>query len=148
MDFLASLTRAQKHAHLLIEAKSDVLITNKVEELECLSVAVDLKEDIREVVSNFLECLNSENQILLLRIDDIDLNAKEAGVMAEMIRKYFILPNVLVLMALKMNQLEIIKQNEYEKLFKLEKDDRQQVVEMAERYLTKLFPHSQRVYMP
>lgn len=148
MDFLASLTRAQKHAHLLIDAKSDVLITNKVEELECLSVAVDLKEDIREVVSNFLECLNSENQILLLRIDDIDLNAKEAGVMAEMIRKYFILPNVLVLMALKMNQLEIIKQNEYAKLFEVEKDDRRQVVEMAERYLTKLFPHSQRVYMP
>lgn len=109
MEFLTSLTKAQKHAHLLIDAESEVLITNKVEELECLSAAVDLKEDIREVVDNFLECLNSQYQILLLRIDDIDLNAKEAALMAELIRKYFILPNVLVLMALKMNQLEIIK---------------------------------------
>lgn len=53
MEFLTSLTKAQKHAHLLIDAESEVLITNKVEELECLSAAVDLKEDIREVVDNF-----------------------------------------------------------------------------------------------
>lgn len=147
MEFLTSLTKAQKHAHLLIDAESDVLITNKVEELECLSFAVDLKEDIKELVNNFLECLNFDYKILLLRIDDIDLNAKEAALMAELIRKYFILPNVLVLMALKMNQLEIIKKNEYSNLFALDNSD-EQVVDMAERYLTKLFPHSQRVYMP
>lgn len=147
MEFLTSLTKAQKHAHLLIDAESEVLITNKVEELECLSAAVDLKEDIREVVDNFLECLNSQYQILLLRIDDIDLNAKEAALMAELIRKYFILPNVLVLMALKMDQLETIKQNEFANLFEKEKEEGQ-FAEMAERYLTKLFPHSQRVYMP
>lgn len=147
MEFLTSLTKAQKHAHLLIDAESDVLITNKVEELECLSVAVDLKEDIKELVNNFLECLNFDYKILLLRIDDIDLNAKEAALMAELIRKYFILPNVLVLMALKMNQLDIIKKNEYSNLFALDNSD-EQVVDMAERYLTKLFPHSQRVYMP
>lgn len=147
MEFLASLSKAQKHSRLLLDNEKDVLITNKVEELECLAVAVELKEDIRILVQNFLDCLNSEYQILLLRIDDVDLNAKEAGVMSELIRKYFILPNVMVLMALKMDQLEIIKKNEYSESFKLDTDDKQ-VVEMAERYLTKLFPHSQRIYMP
>lgn len=147
MDFLASLSKAQKHSRLLLDNEKDILITNKVEELECLAVAVELKEDIRSLVQNFLDCLNSEYQILLLRIDDVDLNAQEAGVMSELIRKYFILPNVMVLMALKMDQLEIIKRNEYKEIFKLEKDENQ-VQEMAERYLTKLFPHSQRIYMP
>lgn len=147
MDFLASLSKAQKHSRLLLDNEKDVLITNKVEELECLAVAVELKEDIRILVQDFLDCLNSEYQILLLRIDDVDLNAQEAGVMSELIRKYFILPNVMVLMALKMDQLDIIKRNEYSKSFRLGNEDNQ-VIEMAERYLTKLFPHSHRIYMP
>lgn len=92
-----------------------------MEELECLSAAVDLKDDIRELVENFLDCLGKQYQILLLRIDDIDLNAKEAGVMAELVRKYFIIPNVMVLMALKMDQLETIKSNEFSDSFNLEK---------------------------
>ena len=147
MEFLASLSKAQKHAHLLVDEKQESLITNRVEELECLSAAVDLKDDIRELVENFLDCLGKQYQILLLRIDDIDLNAKEAGVMAELVRKYFIIPNVMVLMALKMDQLETIKSNEFSDSFNLEKDSAH-VLEMSERYLTKLFPHSQRVYMP
>ena len=147
MEFLASLSKAQKHAHLLVDEKQEFLITNRVEELECLSAAVDLKDDIRELVENFLDCLGKQYQILLLRIDDIDLNAKEAGVMAELVRKYFIIPNVMVLMALKMDQLETIKSNEFSDSFNLEKDSAH-VLEMSDRYLTKLFPHSQRVYMP
>lgn len=147
IEFISSLSRAQKHAHLLIDNESDNLITNKVEELECLSVAVDLKEDIKTLVDNFLDCLDGKYNIILLRIDDIDLNAQEAGIMSELIRKYFIIPNLLVLTALKMDQLEIIKQNEFAKSFNLEKND-PQAIEMAERYLTKLFPHSQRIYLP
>lgn len=147
IEFISSLSKAQKHAHLLIDKENDVLITNKVEELECLSVAVDLKEDIKTLVDNFLDCLDGQYKIILLRIDDIDLNAQEAGLMSELIRKYFIIPNLLVLTALKMDQLEIIKQNEFAESFHLEKDDTQ-AIEMAERYLTKLFPHSQRIYLP
>lgn len=147
IEFLSSLSRAQKHAQILLGKENDTLISNKVEELECLSAAVELKEDIKQLVDNFLECLNSHYDILLLRIDDIDLNAKEAGVMSELIRKYFILPNIVVLMALKLDQLKTIKQNEYASTFDLPKDN-EQVVEMSERYLTKLFPHSQRIYMP
>lgn len=147
IEFISSLSKAQKHAHLLIDKESDVIITNKVEELECLSVAVDLKEDIKTLVDNFLDCLDGQYKIILLRIDDIDLNAQEAGLMSELIRKYFIIPNLLVLTALKMDQLEIIKQNEFAESFHLEKDDTQ-AIEMAERYLTKLFPHSQRIYLP
>lgn len=147
MEFISSLTKAQKHASLLIDNESEALITNKVEELECLSVAVDLKEDIKSLVDNFLDCLDEKSQILLLRIDDIDLNAHEAGVMSELIRKYFIMPNLLVLTALKMEQLDTIKRNEYADSFDLDADE-PQIIEMAERYLTKLFPHGQRVYLP
>lgn len=147
MEFITSLSRAQKHAHLLIDKNTEKLITNNVEELECLSFAVDLKEDIRTLVDNFLDCMDKKYQILLLRIDDIDLNVREAGIMSELIRKYFILPNLLVLTALKMDQLDLIKRNEFSNNYNLDIGD-PQIVEMAERYLTKLFPHGQRIYLP
>lgn len=147
IEFLKSLALAQRHTQLIIGSDSDWFATNKVEEIESLSAAADLKKDLKTLVDSFMDCIDAPNCILLLKIDDIDLNAKEAGVMAEYIRKYFILPNVLVLMALKMDQLEMIKQNEYGDSFKKDSSD-VQVIEMSERYLTKLFPHSQRIYMP
>lgn len=61
------------------------------------------------MVDAYFDCFGLKDSILLLRIDDIDLNAKEGNIMAEHIRKYFIQSNILVLMALKLDQLEIIK---------------------------------------
>lgn len=54
IEFLSSLSRAQKHAQILLGKENDTLISNKVEELECLSAAVELKEDIKQLVDNFL----------------------------------------------------------------------------------------------
>lgn len=150
MRFLKALNFAQRHASLLLEDKPDY-ITNQVEELECLSAAVDLKRDIRDLVDAYLDYMEQPNSILLLQIDDIDLNASEAGKMAEFIRKYFIQPNILVLIALKMEQLELIKEKENIKNFRLEyNSDSENILarDMAERYLTKLFPHNQRINMP
>ena len=146
ISFLNALTTAQNHAKMLLE-KSDSLDMNVIEQLENLSAAVDLKEDLKKLVDAYFECFGLKNSILLLRIDDIDLNAKEGNIMAEHIRKYFIQSNILVLMALKLDQLEIIKKNEYADLFKLHNDE-ELIGNMVERYLAKLFPQNQRIYMP
>ena len=146
ISFLNALTTAQNHAKMLLE-ESDSLDMNVIEQLENLSAAVDLKEDLKKLVDAYFECFGLKNSILLLRIDDIDLNAKEGNIMAEHIRKYFIQSNILVLMALKLDQLEIIKKNEYADLFKLHNDE-ELIGNMVERYLAKLFPQNQRIYMP
>lgn len=146
ISFLNALTTAQKHAQLLL-VNSDSYDMNVIEQLENLSAAVDLKEDLKKLVDAYFECFDLKDSILLLRIDDIDLNAKEGNIMAEHIRKYFIQSNILVLMALKLDQLEIIKKNEYAELFKLNGNE-DVVGNMVERYLAKLFPQNQRVYMP
>lgn len=144
--FLNALTTTQKHAQLLLEPSNSTEL-NIVERLESLSAAVDLKEDLKKLVDAYFECLGLNDSILLLRIDDIDLNAKEGNIMVEHIRKYFIQSNILVLMALKLDQLEIIKKNEFAELFKL-KDKDELIDNMADRYLTKIFPQNQRIYTP
>lgn len=146
ISFLNALTTAQNHAKMLLE-KSDSLDMNVIEQLENLSAAVDLKEDLKKLVDAYFDCFGLKDSILLLRIDDIDLNAKEGNIMAEHIRKYFIQSNILVLMALKLDQLEIIKKNEYADLFKLHNDE-ELIGNMVERYLAKLFPQNQRIYLP
>lgn len=146
ISFLNALSTAQKHAQLLL-VNSDSSDMNVIEQLENLSAAVDLKEDLKKLVDAYFECFDLKDSILLLRIDDIDLNAKEGNIMAEHIRKYFIQSNILVLMALKLDQLEIIKKNEYAELFKLNGNE-EMIGNMVERYLAKLFPQNQRVYMP
>lgn len=86
--------------------------------------------------------------MLLLRIDDIDLNAGKAAEMLEYIRKYFVQPNILILVALKMEQVNLV----LKKIFKSNYDSSQPnnvgLDLMVERYLTKLIPHNQRIYMP
>lgn len=62
-----------------------------------------------QLVDSFMEYIGEKNAILLVPVDDIDLHSKAATDMVEQIRKYLVLPNVVVLMAVKMSQLSKLK---------------------------------------
>ena len=49
---------------------------------------------------------------LLIAIDDLDLCNANAYKMAEQIRKYLIIPDVVIIMALKIEQLQMCVQEE------------------------------------
>lgn len=73
--------------------------------------------------------------------------------MMEQIRKFLIQPNIVILFAVKIDQLELSKclslMGEYEIMLQHELLKNGSVInEMAEAYLTKLLPHQQRIYMP
>ena len=124
-----------------------------LDNLQNLSAGVQLWSIIRKLINAYFSYLNCEKGILILPIDDIDLNSRMAAAMMEQIRKFLIQPNIIILFAVKIDQLELSKRlslvGEYEMLFKhtLLKDANV-INDMAEAYLTKLLPHQQRIYMP
>lgn len=119
---------------------------DSLEEISDLAAGVNLKSDIQKLFEYYLKFLHKK--CLLLCIDDIDLNISEGYKMAEMLRKYLICPQCIILVAVKVEQLvEVVAtahMNEV-KNTKITWDDCQQ---MAQKYVTKLLPRSNRVAMP
>lgn len=121
-----------------------------LEALSSLSAAIDLRTSMYDLIDKFMKYMGKENAILLIPVDDIDLHSKAATIMVEQIRKYLVLPNVLVVMAMKINQLAKLKRLQYSTEYR---DDKQtlndkDLDEMVDRYITKLVPYNHRVYMP
>lgn len=123
-------------------------------ELLSLSYGVDLNRIIEDLICQYLKCCGKS--VLVIAIDDLDLNLEMAYEMMEQIRKYLVLPNVVIMLAAKLSQLQtsiaihykpILKNkliNDYEGFESVDSE----ILEMAERYLDKLLPMDQRIFMP
>lgn len=128
------------------------------EKLIAMAAAVDLKKNIFDLVNELFKIINknsfntNKTNILLIQIDDVDLNPQQATKMAEQIRKYFILPNIMILLSVKMQQLSLLKQKDYYLQYlgvkPLEKRVTEKMQETAERFLAKFMPQNHRIVMP
>ena len=121
-----------------------------LEALSSLSAAIDLRTSLHELIEKFMKFIGMQSSVLLIPVDDIDLHSSAATMMVEQIRKYLVLPNVLIVMAMKINQLSKLKRLQYSREYKDEKmalNDKD-LDEMVDRYITKLVPYNHRVYMP
>ena len=123
---------------------------DNVDRLLNLGASVNLKKDIQELIQRYLKFFDRD--ILVIPIDDIDLHSSCAFEMVELIRKYFIQYNVVILMALKIEQLDKVIESTYLKQFSnlLPKDmlSCDQIAKMANKYLIKLIPDNQRFVLP
>ena len=131
-----------------LEAKCDPDET--IESLAKLSASIDLGKSIFDLVDKYLEfCDNSG--FLVIQIDDIDLNTEHAYKMIEQIRKYLIQSNIIILMAIKLEQLEdVVKldyQTKFEKLSKA-KNMSGSIIDYAKKYISKFIPETKRIYIP
>lgn len=122
------------------------------EELTALSEVQNLKHIIRQLITEYLDY--HDKNILVISIDDIDINVREAFVMMEQIRKYLILPRVIILMGAKLNQLNQAVSLYYHKevLPSRHSDNGDTIIPdvaaIAERYIDKFLPLSHRIFMP
>lgn len=153
MAFLNQISKTYRHLRAMTQDHCNSCDDTNVEGLVTLSAAVDLKQDIHDAVDTYIDYFDLRDQMLLLCIDDIDLNASQAVEMLEYIRKYFVQPNILVLMSLKLDQMEQVLKNSYKGLYcneaKVDDATKNDIfAEMVERYVAKLLPQSQRIYMP
>lgn len=120
-----------------------------------LASGSNMRKNFIELVNEFLgffsDSKEKQKRFLVIPIDDLDMNIKHSAEMAEQIRKYLMVPNVIILMAVKIEQLkDSIEQmyiENYETMFKHNRltDDPK---EMAERYIEKLIPNGRKLFLP
>lgn len=95
---------------------------------------------------------NSNLNYLIVPIDDIDTSIHTAYRLAEELRRYFMLANVIVVMALKVEQLsDALEQcfiNEFKDLYTAGLFFDTQPVAMAAKYIQKLIPEQRQIHMP
>lgn len=128
----------------------DISEDDSVERLVDLAASVKMQSAFQLLVNRYLDLVKKD--VLVIPIDDIDLHVTGAYKMVEQIRKYLIQKNVIVMMALKLEQLEKVLENEYLQQYKsvIEKGmlSTDRITEMAAKYLIKFIPQSHRIFMP
>lgn len=126
--------------HLL---ECDDKLYDSISEMSDLSASIQLKSAIQKLFKCYLDYINKK--CLLICIDDIDLNIQDAYRMSEMLRKYFISPYCIVLVAVKVEQLVEVVAKHHEDVFKLSPESSLQI---ARKHVAKLLPRGNRVVMP
>ena len=127
--------------------------------LSGMGESTELKEKLQSLIKTYLDCIvdggDPENKKMLIAIDDLDLCNANAYKMAEQIRKYLIIPNVVIVIALKVEQLNMCVQEENFQKYKnvLHSGSKpsefyEDVKNMAEKYISKLIPGARRIYLP
>lgn len=133
-----------------------------IEKISKMGESLRLRRDLSNLVKLYLDYMmpeDSRNQYtskkLLIAVDDLDMCNANAYKMAEQIRKYLIIPDIVIVMALKVEQLQLCVQEEnfknYSNVLKNQGKIAGAVIDvedMAERYIAKLIPKSRRIYLP
>ena len=123
-----------------------------LEYLNQLSSAVDLKNNIRNLIKKLLEFNGTPNAIIVIPIDDIDMNKNGVTKMVEDIRKYLSNEYLLIMVAVHINQLTLIEKQEYYGQYKtlLEKNQIRlnRIDKMTEKFLDKFLPQAHRIMLP
>ncbi len=161
---LKDFQHAKKDLSALTRYNSSIESGDSMQELLDLAAATNFKENIDNLIRSYLKYENGSSpkgSRLVLCIDDIDLNMSNAYTMVEQIRKYLNTPELIILMAIKMEQLanviRINYYNDFSILLKKQENkseskgraDYENVINtMVERYLIKLLPLNQRIYLP
>lgn len=148
-EFLKFYREAHSQLHRLFTKQNDKVYSDEdlLEYVEEVSASVKLKRTIQDLVDAYLGCFHWKDTILILRIDDVDMSIDHASEMIETMRKYFVQPNLLVFVSGDLDQLWKIKTRDFINEFpdpKLTDWCR----ELADKYLSKVFPNSHRILMP
>lgn len=126
---------------------------DSLEALEGLSCGIELKKSIKTLVDNYLKYFSSNdnqniNNYLVIPLDDIDQNLCHGYTMIEQIRKYLMHPNVIILLATKIEQLHDIVITEYKTHFKDVSILKGNLSEMANKMILKFLPYDHQLFLP
>lgn len=121
-----------------------------------LGDSVNFKCAFFELVTLYLEFMagKDENAFLVIQVDDADVNTQYAYEITEELRKYCVLPNVIILMAMHMHTMNnAIEQHFIERYntlvkFKHHYLDIDRCHEIMEKYIDKFIPTTHRVHIP
>lgn len=119
---------------------------NEFADLSVLSSAVSLKKSIHDLIKGYLKLIGKDRIIFI--VDDIDLNIPGAYDMCEQIRKYLCMPECIIMISFKYEQLQSAVYTAMKRSFEKNTIPRQEIEDMVNRYLDKFIPNAQRIHMP
>ena len=115
-----------------------------------ISDSLEMKAALQELIAKMLKLERKE--YLVIPLDDLDLNIGSVYKTMEQLRKYLILPRVIIVMAVNIGQLQLCLEREYmkelEALSGTHWDIEHEAKKMADKYLDKLLPFSRRIILP
>ena len=145
------------HKNLAVLKNSDKFIESEyiydgsIQNLMDIADSMKLKQDVEALVKEYLGYRKKE--MLVVSLDDLDLNISAAYKMMEQIRKYMMLPEIIIVMAVNISQLSLCVERQFLLDMKgLEASARwdmhQEAKRMAGKYLEKLLPLPRRIALP
>lgn len=137
-----------------VQKNGDKYNGEALETLSKLACGANLRNNFSSLVQKYLDFIKpckDDKPCLIIPIDDFDLNVKAVAVMAEQIRKYLMIPNVIILMAADIKQLSDAKEQsvrtEFETLIKVD-GMTESPKAITAKYILKLIPEQRRLVLP
>lgn len=132
--------------------------------VKALSNSWNLREKFKKMVEKFnrfftyeyagYERRGGRENYLVIPIDDIDMNVEKCWEMLEMLRKYLMVPKVILLLTFNLEQLNLVCRNHYwQQMFNKygiasAKSHQTTVTELNREYTEKVIPTGRKIYMP
>lgn len=134
-------------------------------ELHDMAVSVNMRENIKELINKYIslikqryidEYIRETDYYVLIPIDDIDMNITKGYDMLEQIRRYLMVPNVIVMLSYKYGQLkdicDLYYMNKLEKLSGMYGDTEgelgHKIFNLSRCYMAKAVPDGRRIVLP
>ncbi|MCM1236221.1 MAG: hypothetical protein NC489_39580 [Ruminococcus flavefaciens] len=145
--------KESKNKEEILQRDNDMFI----EAIESLSFSGNVKKSFQKLVEGYLDIMvypksdgkiPPENHYLVISIDDLDMNVQSGFLLLEQIRKYLMVPRVLVLMSANYEQLEKICYNHYWREFKeigKNPENKLYIQKISMEYLEKMIPFQRQV---
>lgn len=138
-----------KNAQTFIE--QEYAYNGSLQNLSDITDSMELRKDIIRLVELYLSYRKKD--MLVVPIDDLDLNLNHVYKVAEQLRKYFMIPRLMIVMAANTDQMTLCVEGELLKsLAPLKEsrrwDIRREARNMSNRYMEKLIPFSRRMQLP
>ncbi len=127
-------------------------IDNIMNLIDSDNAKVNILNLIQEIIKMFYS-KNFENNFFVIQIDDADLNIEKSYSIIEEIKKYLILPNVIILVATNVKQLHYSVEQAFIEQFSTSLNHNGNVTnhdcyKISSSYITKLFPVSTQIAIP
>lgn len=127
---------------------------DKLQEISQFGESVYLAGSISHLVQSYLNFMHpNKESCLVVQIDDADLNISQAYEIIEDLRKYFTIPQVAILMAMDIQQMQTVVEQQFLKEFSVSLATKSMVsVEschlLAMQNVQKLIPTNRQIYLP
>lgn len=111
-----------------------------------------LKVELYQLTAQWLQFCCPEagkSSYLILQIDDTDMNIKQAYKILEDVRRYLVIPRLIIVMAADLKHLTQVVESSLLVDYNADLDSRHEYVEkITHQYITKLFPQTRQIGLP